>query len=452
MLDIRSKILKFLGIELKNEPEMKGRQGRRKALVVGFEEYGKEITFGHFTQGPVASTDDKDLPASKHDALALATKLNSTKKNERNFEVTLMIDKKKKEEFSLPGIELIEKGDRCWSDIFPEQVERFFADSQPNDVLLLYFSGHGGKRKKDDRSCLVLPKYPEHTNDPDQWEFYPLEQLLKQIEEHTFKHCVLILDSCYGGNVAKELNEQFGRIKSGLTIITAGQEDFKVSPESDPNEVGKMQTDWAVTGRDLDVATPLKAREGFPDVKELDKKTSERQHQDVEVNYSFFTGYLIEALVGGAADPLGVVTTLSAYQYVSEAMGFDFQHKTADGKVSKANARPLLITNTDDAVVLKVLDTFLTNKDLLFLYERFTNPGWVKAVITNEPALRKDKILPVDDVKGHPLIENTVRKLLMLGLIERKITSRSVIENEHYRLTGRGKHYRDMVEHVYVTN
>lgn len=451
MLDIRSKLYKFLGLERQDETEKECSQGRRKALVVGFEKYGKLRTIETTPQGAISTTKNKDLPASKHDALAIATKLNSTKKNVRNFDVTLMIDKKKEEEFSLPGIELIEKGERCWSDIFPEQVERLFADSQPDDVLLLYFSGHGSKLN-DGRSCLVLPKHPDLTSEPDQWEFYPLQRLMQLIEEHTFKHCVLILDSCYGGNVAKEQNEQFGRIKSGLTIITAGQEEFKVSPVSDPNEVGKTQTDWAVTGRDLDVATPLKAREGFPDPKQLDKKTSDRSHEDVEVDYSFFTGYLIEALVGGAADPLGVVTTLSAYQYVSEAMGFNLRQKPKDDKQPELKARPLLITNTDDAVVLKVLDTMLTNKDLLFLYQRFTDPGWLEAVLTNEPALRKDKILPVEEVTGHPLIENTVRKLLMLGLIERKTTSGSVIVKEHYRLTGRGKHYRDMVEHLYASN
>lgn len=452
MYDIRSCLYKSLGFNRIKESEGAQRQGRRKALVVGFEHYGYLRVEGSSPYGPVSEKKSKNLPASKHDALSVATKLNSMKKEVRNFEVTLMIDQKEGEVHSLPGIEVIGKGDRCWCDIFPEQVEQLFHDSQPDDVLLFYFSGHGDKRKGDKKPCLVLPRYPEHTSEDDQFFFYPFEQLLSLIEKHTFKHCILILDCCYGGNVAKVLNEQFGRIKSGLTIITAGQEEKTVSPRSYPYEVGKTQADWAVTGRDPDVPTPLKGREGFPDPKQLAQKSSDREHQDVEVDYSFFTGYLIEALVGGAADPLGMVTTLSAYQFVSEAMGFNHRKYSEHKDPKERKSRPLLITNTDDAVVLRVLDTMLTNKDLHFLVKRFTNPAWLKAVLRNDFSIRKDKSLAVAEVTGHPLLEMTVRKLLMLGLIERKITNRSVIEYDHYRLTGRGKHYRDMVVNLYDPN
>ncbi|MGH3900086.1 MAG: caspase, EACC1-associated type [Pseudonocardiaceae bacterium] len=103
-----------------------------------------------------------------------------------------------------------------------EQIEGFFANSKPNDLLLLYFSCHGDL---DPRGRLYFvaantkKERPHALGVTARW-------VKEQMDESRSQHIVLLLDCCYSGAFAtrgrasgKEILEQLGG--RGRVVITA---------------------------------------------------------------------------------------------------------------------------------------------------------------------------------------------------------------------------------------
>ncbi|WP_007026635.1 caspase family protein [Saccharomonospora iraqiensis] len=145
-------------------------------------------------------------------------------------------------------------------------TRNFFADREPGDVLVLYFSGHG---VKDAAGELFLGATDTRLDDLDAGAV-STDELNRWIAACRSRHILLILDCCYSGAfprgmVAKadpsvRLQERFGRGR-GLAILTAS-----------------TAVEYAFEGSEV--------RDGDPDAD----------------RGSVFTAALIEALHTGAAD------------------------------------------------------------------------------------------------------------------------------------------------------
>jgi hypothetical protein len=143
-----------------------------------------------------------------------------------------------------------------------EAIEKLFATDC--DIALLYFSGHGFLRSAD--GYIV-------TNDAVKYdEGIGMTELLKCVNNSPVKNKIIILDCCYSGNMGTPNIEEGGvaQLSEGLTILTACR-----GSETAVENAGA----------------------------------------------GIFTGLVVAALQGGAADLRGHVTPGSIYAYVDQALG-----------------------------------------------------------------------------------------------------------------------------------
>lgn len=421
-------IYQVTGIRLGESPET---APNRKALVVGFEHYGQKTEFQATPHGMVPVTQNRSLPSDVHDAHVVAGKLAKNAKGD-NFKVRCIVDEPANEEEHADFICCERAENESWLDLFDRELDELFKDSTPKDTLLLYYSGHGTYDAKTKELLFALPD----KGDDGSVLYYEMGRLLQRIEAHSFLHCVLLLDCCYAGGIADiEASPSFCRLKKGVTIITAGQEGITVGATGIPVQIGKTKKSWQLSGNNFDDFPEYKAEKGF-------------HGTGIQVNYSCFTGFLVEALAGGAADPMGVITTTSLYQYISEGMWIlEKSEKTDRLKIT----RPVMKSYTDEAVPLKIVDCYLNGTDLQNMYKKFVLGVKFKDVAELEKdALARELILLEKDVKDHEKIQRSVNKLLRLQLAEGgSIVQTNGQRIKFYRLTARGKHYRDMVSHLY---
>jgi hypothetical protein len=163
------------------------------------------------------------------------------------------------------------------SPVVQQELERFFSDRKPEDLLLLYFSCHG---VKDSTGRL----YFATTNtafDLLRSTGVPASFVSEQMEFTRSKRIVLLLDCCYSGAFVKGFRER------GDDSVPLGQ----------------------LEGRGRAVITASRATEyAF----EADELTSENSQPSV------FTGAIVEGLSTGAADRDGDgrVTVDELYDYV----------------------------------------------------------------------------------------------------------------------------------------
>ena len=114
------------------------------------------------------------------------------------------------------------------SFIIKKEIERFFKDAQKNDLLLLYFAGHGHKSIDDGLLYLATPdselEYLDSTT-------IPAKFINSQIQRSKSSQIVLILDCCYSGAFARDmiaraedktLNVKDEFRESGCVVLTSG--------------------------------------------------------------------------------------------------------------------------------------------------------------------------------------------------------------------------------------
>lgn len=405
---------------------------KRKALVVGFEHYGTVTTYQNTMQGAYATVEDKSLPEVTHDAHAVAGKLAKNAKGD-NFAVRCVIDDAdiREEDPSSDYVDSRRQEGQNWCDLVDQELDILFDGSTANDTLLFYYSGHGTYDARDKQLLFAFP----HDGEIEKFEYYEMSRLMDRVEKSEFLHCVIILDCCYGGGLADlQDSPSFCKLKKGVTIITAGQEGRAVSSKSNPIQIGKTQIDWKLAVNDATDFPEYKVQKG-------------RHGTGVQVNYSYLTGFIVEALAGGAADPMGIITTTSLYQYVSEAMWTIGNKQDID---RSRIIRPMLKCHTDEAVPLKIVSCYLNDTDLKYLYKKFKTGVIVHgAQQLVADSLAHELIVLESNVKGHTDIQRSINRLIRLQLAE----GRSVTVGEKsvcfYRLTARGKHYWDMVKHIY---
>jgi uncharacterized caspase-like protein len=114
------------------------------------------------------------------------------------------------------------------SYIIRKEIERFFRKAEKDDLLLLYFAGHGHKSIEDGLLYLATPdselEYLDTTT-------IPAKFINSMIQRSKSSEIVLILDCCYSGAFARDmiaraedkaLNVKDEFRESGCVVLTSG--------------------------------------------------------------------------------------------------------------------------------------------------------------------------------------------------------------------------------------
>jgi formylglycine-generating enzyme required for sulfatase activity len=162
------------------------------------------------------------------------------------------------------------------------EIEKFFKHKQPDDLLVLYFAGHG-MRDGEGHLCLTFvdtnPEYSESTG-------IEARVISRHMDRSRSKRQVVLLDCCYSGAFAHGARNMVG---------------------------SSMDTKEAFRGE--------QAGRGRVVITSSDKqRVSLEQLDEVEdTGYAVFTGCVIKGLKSGeAANERGDVTVRSLYEYLYE--------------------------------------------------------------------------------------------------------------------------------------
>lgn len=188
------------------------------------------------------------------------------------------------------------------------------------DVTLLYFSGHGDLNATG--GYIVTPDHQKHDVG------VSMDDVLKIAHESKAKDKIIILDCCHSGTLGSSTLIATGasQIGEGMSILTASR---------------------------------------------TDEAAIERGDQGV------FTGLLIDALHGGAADLRGYITPGSVYAYVDQALGAWDQRPVFKTNVTRFTPIRRVTPPISDDMLRKLIEYFPSPTDEYPLdptYE-FTNTG-----------------------------------------------------------------------------
>lgn len=167
--------------------------------------------------------------------------------------------------------------------------------------------------------------------------------------------------------------------------------------------------------------------------------------------YTYFSGLLIEALKGGAADEFGLITVANVFAYLQEAT------------MMLPGVRPMLRSVMSESMLLRRMEGLLTDAELNTFCEAFVVRG-----ATGQKEQKKD-VLGTDEVDALPALSDLIPTLIRYQLLDRcyymKPTGKKkrkgniflpffsqpnepvdpgLTKAEGYMLTAYGKHYRDM--------
>lgn len=192
-----------------------------------------------------------------------------------------------------------------------QKVAEFFQSGSDTEIGLLYFVGHG-----ESSGELLFPPVGDDVYD------YRLRfaDLMEMVNHSRFKNVLLIIDCCHAGNLAVDNIKYFHP--------------------------------WNNAG----VTSTL--RQGVSILLGTSGETTADAYDRRSHRYTFFSGAVIEALKGKAADRLtGVVTMTSIYDFASQNMG-THQH-------------PILRCNTDTYVPIRSHRVNYTKADMDFILKKF---------------------------------------------------------------------------------
>lgn len=184
-----------------------------------------------------------------------------------------------------------------------EATRDLFIDD--SDVALFYFAGHG----HIETTGGYLWASDGKTGD----DGLPLSDIMTFANESRARNRIIILDSCYSGALGDHpINRQISEISEGLTILTA---------------------------------------------------STKGQYAAEEDGGGVFTGLLIDALGGAAANLIGEITPGSVYAHIDQSLGTWSQ-------------RPVFKTNVKTFISLRQVQPPLALTDLHRISEFFPEPGF----------------------------------------------------------------------------
>lgn len=253
-------------------------------------------------------------------------------------------------------------------------VELFHGD---NEISLLYFAGHGAIDEYGGYLCSSECKRED--------DGLSLDELMSIVSKSRSKNKVIILDSCFSGNIG-EMSEMknYSILKEGTTLLAAcGNDEY----------------------------------------------SSEKNGHGV------FTSLMVEALYGGAMNLLGYVTPAGVYSYVDQSLDAWEQRP-----VFKANIKKFICLRKNNPLIQlgelhRISEIFESDSDEFQL-----DPSY-------EPDKHEsdDKIVN----KEHEEIFSLLQKYVRLGLVVpvgEEHMYYAAIHSKTCKLTAQGQHYWKLVK------
>ncbi|MCK1714154.1 caspase family protein [Bradyrhizobium sp. 143] len=251
-----------------------------------------------------------------------------------------------------------------------DAVRELFADD--TDVSLFYFAGHGYIESTGGYLCAGDCK----TGD----DGLPLSDIMSLANDSPARNKIVILDSCHSGALGdSHTNKQISEIAEGMTILTA---------------------------------------------------STKGQYAAEKNGGGLFTGLLVDALGGAAANLVGEVTPGSVYAHVDQSLGSWSQ-------------RPVFKTNVKTFVSLRKVQPPLPLADLRRIAEFFPQPGHEFQL---DPGYEPEH--PGADPLKTPIFTilqkyNRVNLAVPVGAPH---PYHAAIESKTMKLTALGEHYRRLVD------
>lgn len=250
-----------------------------------------------------------------------------------------------------------------------EAVRELFADN--GDVALFYFAGHGYIEASGGYLCAGDCK----TGD----DGLPLSEIMTFANTSPARNKIIILDSCHSGKLGEH------PVKNGLTEISEG-------------------------------VTILTA-------------STKEQYAAEENGGGVFTGLMIDALGGAAANLVGQVTPGSVYAHIDQSLGSWSQ-------------RPVFKTNIKRFVSLRQVQPPLSLADLRRIAEFFPTPGFEFQL---DPSFEPEHPLADADRTAIFAILQKYNRVNLLVPSGAPHMYHAAIESKTVKLTATGEHYRRLV-------
>lgn len=264
-----------------------------------------------------------------------------------------------------------------------EAVRGLFADD--SDVALFYFAGHGYIEDTGGYLCAGDCK----TGD----DGLSLDEVMTLAKGSPAKNKVIILDSCHGGIAGdKSALKGMAEIPSGLTILTASTADQYAMEKQDGTPGG------------------------------------------------VFTGLMIDALQGAAANLVGDVTPGSVYAHIDQSLG------------PWAGQRPIFKTNVKSFVSLRKAAAPIPLADLQSLATLFPHEGYDFPLDPSYEPERseeqnRDKSIPPPDPERNAVFA-VLQRLVKVNLVRPVGETHmwhAAWNSKSCELTVLGEHYRRLV-------
>jgi Caspase domain len=250
-----------------------------------------------------------------------------------------------------------------------DAVRELFADD--TDISLFYFAGHGYIESTGGYLCGGDCR----TGD----DGLPLWEIMSIANDSKARNKVIILDSCHSGALGiSHTNKQISEIAEGMTILTASTKD---------------------------------------------------QYAAEQNGGGLFTGLLVDALGGAAANLVGEITPGSVYAHIDQSLGSWSQ-------------RPVFKTNVKTFVSLRKIDPPLPLADLQRIAEFFPDPGFEFQL---DPGYEPEHASA--DPQKTPIFAilqkyNRVNLAVPVGTTH---PYHAAVESKTMKLTALGEHYRRLV-------
>lgn len=257
-------------------------------------------------------------------------------------------------------------GDILTKTELKEAVRELFADDA--EIALFYFAGHGYIESTGGYLCAGDCK----TGD----DGLPLSEVMTLANKSRARNKIVILDSCYSGALGDHaVNDKVSEIFEGVTILTA---------------------------------------------------STKGQYAAEAGGGGVFTGLLVDALGGAAANLVGDVTPGGVYAHIDQSLGTWSQ-------------RPVFKTNVKSFVSLRKVQPPLEPADLRRISEFFPTPGFVFPL---DPSYEPTDPSADPDKTAVFAILQKYNRVNLLVPIDAPHMWHAAIGKKGARLTALGEHYR----------
>lgn len=328
------------------------------------KQFNKAVVLG------ISSYENGPVEGCAADATRLAELLSNHETKERNFGVTHIKQQ--------PAISLT-------ADAVLAEIRKLF--SEPCDIALFYFAGHGWIDKKTNRHEICI------SDQTGAEQYIRLADIIDLAEnaEKSVRSKIIILDCCHAGGAAFSP----GLGGSGITHIPQG-------------------------------TTILAA-------------ASVGQSAEAEDNSGIFSNLLMDALEGGAADILGRITPASVYTHIDQALGPSHQRPIYMANVREFVTLRKTLPSVERDTLYRLIDYFPTPEHIFSLDPTFEPDRKSTSIELKEIPVRPE------NTKVFRELQACNRNGLVVPH-EADHMFDAAIRSTGCKLTRMGKHYRRLAE------